>query len=270
MTAAARATIPQKIESCSLWPERFGSEQWAVYRGVMAEAFRVGIPFAVGGGLAAMTYAGLWRNTKDIDLYVRPSDRERMARLLLDAGLRDYYEKLAYDRNWIFRTYNADTIVDLMWGMANERAWVDDGWLQGPIAEADGLEFRLLPPEEALWSKLYVLQHDRSDWPDTFNLLNGVGPQLDWNHLIQRTGKDARLLAGLLCVYAWLAPDGARELPEWLWSEFGISEPEEPGGEDVTRQRARLLDSRPWFSGAGHALEPLVKRSEASECSSEQ
>ncbi len=204
-----------------------------------------------------MTYAGLWRNTKDMDFYVRPRDRERMMQLLLDADLRDYYEKLAYDRNWIFRTYKADTIVDLMWGMANQRAWVDDGWLQGPIAEADGLEFRLLPPEEALWSKLYVMQRDRCDWPDSFNVLRGIGPQLDWKHLIRRTEKDARLLAGLLCVYAWLCPEGARELPEWIWSEFGIGKPEEPCDEQVSQGRARLLDSRPWFQKTGDGVEPL-------------
>lgn len=248
MGVAIPAGIQLKIETCSQWPERFGSEQWSIYRGVMTEASRRDIPFAVGGGLAAMTYAGLWRNTKDIDLYILPRDRERMVQLLFDMGLQDYYEKLAYDRSWIFRSYQADTIVDLMWGMANQRAWVDEGWLRGPEVEADGVRFRLLPPEEALWSKLYVLQRDRCDWPDSFNLLHGLGSQLDWKRLFHLLGSDARLLAGLLCAYAWLSPDGARQLPNWIWTELAISQPEEESTTALTRRRAGLLDSRPWFA----------------------
>ncbi len=214
----------------------------------MTEAARRGIPFAVGGGLAAMTYAGLWRNTKDIDLYILQRDRERMVQLLLDLGLEDYYEKLAYDRRWIYRSYHADTIVDLMWGMANQRAWVDEDWLRGPEVEADDVRFRLLPPEEALWTKLYVLQRDRCDWPDAFNLLCGVGSELDWKRIFRLLGTDARLLAGLLCAYAWLSPDGARQLPDSIWTELGIRQPEEEGTAALTQRRAGLLDSRPWFA----------------------
>jgi hypothetical protein len=236
-----------KIGTCSQWPERFGSEQWSVYRGVMTEASHRGIPFAVGGGLAATTYAGLWRNTKDIDLYILPSDRERMVQLIFDLGLQDYYDKIAYDRKWIFRSYRADTIVDLMWGMANQRAWVDEDWLRGPEVNADGVRFRLLPPEQALWTKLYVLQRDRCDWPDAFNLLSGVGSELDWKLLFHLLGTDAPLLAALLCAYVWLSPDGARQLPNWIWTELGVNQPAQENSTAVIARRADLLDSRPWF-----------------------
>lgn len=229
-----------------MWPQLFPQEQWSVYKRVIAESRKREIPFAVGGGLSAMTFAGQWRNTKDIDLYVQRSDRERLIRVVTDLGLRDYYEKNAYDRNWIYRSYTGETIVDLIWAMANQRAQVDEEWLDGPLIEVEGECFRLLPPEKSLWAKLYVLQRDRTDWPDALNLLYGVGPDLNWRRLLEDVGPDRPLLAGLLSVFAWLCPESAAPLPDWLWQELKLQPPllAEPS---PSRPRAALLDSRSWF-----------------------
>jgi hypothetical protein len=241
------ASIQQQIARCADWPQRFPPEQWAIYERVIAEARTRGLRFAVGGGLAAMTYAGQWRNTKDIDLYVLPQDRQAMIQLVTELGLEDLYQKEPYDRNWIYRSYKDDVIVDIMWAMANQRAQVDERWLKGPLVEAGGQRFRLLPAEEEIWSKLYVLQRDRCDWPDALNLLYGVGPRLDWRRLVTRAAEDRALLAALLSAFAWICPERARELPAWLWDELHIAPPGDGNGE-VTRARARLLDSRPWFT----------------------
>jgi hypothetical protein len=239
--------IQQQIARCADWPQRFPPEQWAIYQRVLAEARRRNLQFAVGGGLAAMTYAGQWRNTKDIDLYVLPRDRHAMIRLVSELGLDDLYDKQSYDRNWIYRSYKDDVIVDIMWAMANQRAEVDERWLSGPLVEAGTEQFRLLPAEEEIWSKLYVLQRDRCDWPDALNLLYGIGPELDWRHLVTRVADDRMLLAGLLSTFAWICPARARELPVWLWQELQIAAPG-AGGADLASARARLLDSRPWFA----------------------
>lgn len=195
-----------------------------------------------------MTYAGQWRNTKDIDLYVLPRDKDEMIAIVTALGLKDYYEQQAYDRAWIYRSYTDDTIVDIMWTMANQRAQVDEAWLNGPEVQAGDERFRLLAPEEELWSKLYVMQRDRCDWPDAVNLLYGVGPQLDWRRLIARVADDRGLLAGLLAMFTWLHSERARELPNWIWGELQLSAPVSGGGLETARERARLLDSRPWFT----------------------
>lgn len=243
-----RLSLKEQIERCASWPERFGHEQWRIYKEVIAEARKRELRFAVGGGLAAMTYAGQWRNTKDIDLYVLPQDAQRMIEVATNLGLADYYQVQPYDRKWIYRSYREDTIVDIMWAMANQRAQVDERWLNGPEVEAGGERFRLLAPEEEMWSKLYVLQRDRCDWLDALNLIYGVGPELDWRRLIARLAEDAALLRGVLSLFAWIAPDRARELPEWLWRELEMNAPGAGGGPELTGKRARLLDSRPWFT----------------------
>lgn len=244
----AAPSIAVQIARCASWPAKFQPEEWELYKSVLHRARERGIPFAVGGGLAAMTYAGQWRDTKDLDLYILKRDCEALRGLLAELGLRDYYEKQAYDRKWIYRAYKEDTIIDLMWAMANQRAQVDESWMAGPQVEVEGERFRLLAPEEALWSKLYVLQRERSDWPDTLNLLYGVGPDLDFGRLLRNVADDAPLLASVLNVFGWLCPGRAREFPAWIWAELKL---ERPGGDvapEVTRERARLLDTRPWFT----------------------
>jgi hypothetical protein len=241
-------SLEEKLARCAEWPAKFSPEEWSIYRGIIRAARERGIPFAVGGGLAAMTYADQWRNTKDLDLYALYRDREWLVQLLTEFGLADYYEVQAYDRKWIYRAHRGEVIVDVIWAMANQRAQVDESWLRGPEVEAGGERFRLLGAEEAIWSKLYVLQRDRSDWPDCLNVLYGVGPQLDWQRLIVRLGDDLPLLSGLVSVFVWLAPQKAQEFPGFIWDRLRLPRPQEQLASDVMRQRAAFLDTRPWFT----------------------
>jgi hypothetical protein len=248
LSAAVATSIQKQIARCGSWPDRFHPEEWAIYKQVIRRARESGIRFAIGGGLAAMTYAGQWRNTKDLDIYIKSADKGGMQEILSSLGLEDYYSVHAYDRNWIYRSHKGETIVDVMWAMANQRATVDDSWMEGPEVEADGERFRLLAPEDALWSKLYVMQRDRTDWPDGWNLLYGVGADLDWRRIVANVADDRPLLAGLVSAFSWICPERASQFPAWLWSELGLLTPSLAGGEELVRRRAALLDSRQWFT----------------------
>lgn len=251
----AAQRLEDHLTLCASWPERFPRQQWSLYKKMMEIARRRGIRFAVGGGLASTAYAGQWRNTKDIDLYILNRDRQRMLGAIEEAGLRDYYERQPYDRKWIYRGYRDDTIIDVIWAMANQRALVDEGWLDGPEVEIEGEMIWLLPPEEMLWSKLYIVQRDRCDWPDALNLLNAVGPDLDWARLLKRVGEDTPLLRGLLSVFGWLNPGRARQLPVQAWAAVGARPPDPNNDPESTTCRPGLLDSRPWLGSAGSHIE---------------
>jgi hypothetical protein len=243
-------SLEERLAQCAEWPSRFSPEEWALYRSVIAKASDRNIPFAIGGALAALTYAGGWRNTKDLDLYALFRDRERLIELLSELGLQDYYEVQSYDRRWIYRAHRGDLIVDVIWAMANQRAQVDESWFDGPRVEVDGVGPPLLAPEAVIWSKLYVLQHDRTDWPDCFNVLYGVGTELDWSKLLANLGDDLPLLAGLLSAFMWLAPQRAREFPSFVWDRLRLRPPDEQLDTSMMQRRAAFLDTRPWFSPA--------------------
>jgi hypothetical protein len=238
--------LQEHVSRCASWAQRFPPEQWTLYSRVIAAADDRRLKFAVGGGLAAATYCGQWRDSKDLDLYTTERDRQQLIAVLTSLGFADYFEQKSYDRKWIYRAWKDGTIIDVIWSMANRRASVDDRWLNGPEVEIDGRMIHLLAPEEMIWNKLYVLQHDRCDWPDVFSVLYSIGSDLDWRHLLSRLGEDASLLAALLSVFAWLCPGQARSLPSWLWPELGLREPGATAGHSAVH-RADLLDSRAWF-----------------------
>lgn len=240
--------VQNQLARSAAWLQRLPPEQWKIYKVVMVEARRRGLQFAIGGGFATMTYSGRWRDTKDIDLYIMQRDKYEMIRVLTDSGLEDYYDQQSYERHWIYRSYKEGVIVDVIWAMANRRAAVDEDWLQGPELAVDGERFRLVPAEETLWSKLYVLQRERCDWPDALSLLYALGPDLNWRHLLERVGDDGPLLTALLSVFAWVCPDRARELPSWVWSELGLSRDQVHAQLQGESNRASLLDSRPWLT----------------------
>jgi hypothetical protein len=240
MTGSLLATLDLK--------EIVSAREWSLFRPVLIAAIAEGIPFALGGGLAWSAYTGRKRSTKDMDLFVLPGDRQHLIALLDRAGFVDYYDQLSYDRKWIYRGWQDGAILDVIWQMANYRALVDNRWVMGgPAIELYDQLVRLLPPEELLWSKLYVLQRDRCDWPDVWNLANAVGPELDWQHLLERIGDDVPVLGGMLSIFGWLCPLRARELPAWLWERAGLKGPANGPGCDVDQHRIRLLDSRDWF-----------------------
>ena len=243
--------VPGRIDA-QPWSQRLPSEEWEVYRRVMQEARAAGVTFAFGGAFATAVYTGELRNTKDFDFYVLPTERDAMIEATRRAGLVDYFDRLEYDRSWIYRASDGDVLVDVIWAMANQRAEVDSSWLsRGPLVEIRGERVRAIPIEELVWAKLYVLQRERTDWGDVLNLIAAQAASIDWDHLLERLGDDTPLLAAVLGVFCWLTPSRAQAIPVTAWERLGLRAPE-PGPEDHagTRARAALIDSRPWFRPA--------------------
>lgn len=241
------------LESTHRWPDVTSETQLAIYTDVVHEVTARGIPFAVGGSLAMAVYAGLLRPSKDLDLYVTPENKDRMIEVMRYLGLRDYYDKVPYDRGWIYRSTKDDVIVDIIWHMANRRAAVDERWItNGPELAVDHQSIRVIPLEEMIWSKLYVLQRERCDWPDILNLINRRAAEIDWRHLLNRIAEDAPLLGAVLDVYCWLCPENISKLPSWVLSRVRPS-----GKRGESGNRVALLDTRPWLvsslnGGTGH------------------
>jgi hypothetical protein len=228
------------------WTEQIPDSEWAIYDSAIHAVRATGCRFMLAGAFSLASYTGRWRNTKDIDFYILPGDREAFIEALRRAGFRDYYERLPYDRNWIYRSYRGDCIVDLIWAMANQRAQVDEEWFEhAPEIHVRGQALKVAPAEELLWCKLYVLQRDRCDWPDVLNLIHSLGSDLDWEHLLKRLDDDVPLLAAVLNVYGWLCPGNDLLLPASLRELVPHSGRRGALHEDV--EKIRLLDSRPWF-----------------------
>lgn len=231
------------------WTEKIPDEEWAIYHNAIQVLRSTGKPFMLAGAFSLASYTGHWRNTKDLDFYVLPQDREPIVEALTRAGFTDYYETLPYVRHWIYRAWKDGCIVDTIWAMANQRAQVDEGWFEyAPEIVVRGERLQVVPAEELLWCKLYVLQKDRCDWPDILNLVHAMGSELDWEHLMTRLADDVPLMTALLSVYGWLCPGSNLSLPPALrnWTP-PKDDPSEPA---INRLRVDWLDTRAWFVAA--------------------
>jgi hypothetical protein len=229
------------------WPGQIPEPQWEIYHAVMDEAAERGIPFALGGAFAVAAYTGDWRNTKDLDLYVLPENRERMVEVLSSVGLTDYFDEKPYDRWWIYRGHRGESIVDVIWAMANHRSQIDELWMSGPVVELRRRHVQVLPVEALLWDKLYILQRDRCDWQDVLNLLYSAGRDVNWPNLLERMGEDSALMAGALSVFRWLSPGRAQALPPLVWERLQMPPMPASPLPEIESSRVSLLDRRPWY-----------------------
>ena len=135
--------------------------------------------------------------------------------------------------------------LDIIWGMPNRRSMADPLWLsRGQSLELRGYNMKVLPAEELIWGKMYVMQRERCDWLDVMNLFYHAEAGLDWEHLIWRVQDDAPVLSSALMLFSWLCPERADEFPAWLWDRLGMGRRDLPCG-----SRSHLLDTRPWFVG---------------------
>ncbi len=240
----SKQPVPQPMQ----WADIIPAGQWANYRSAIEAAHKAGIQFLLGGGFGLAVFTGRWRNTKDIDFYILPRDREAMIAALSSMGFVDYFDQRPYDPGWIYRSVRDNIIVDIIWSMANRRAVVDELWFkraQTVVIRDETIQ--IVPAEELLWCKLYILQRDHCDWTDIFNLLHAVGPQIEWSHLLERVGSDIPLLQAALTVFTWLCPKRAAALPPRLRQKLCLSKPEKDARE-CEPDRIRLLDSRNWFA----------------------
>jgi hypothetical protein len=251
--AGARAANDSPVE----WGHLVPAEEWRTYLAAIDALRKAGLRFLLGGAFGMAAYTGRWRNTKDIDFYILPHQRSVAVEALGKAGFLDYYEQRPYDRGWIYRATHQGVIVDLIWGSPNRRSEVDDLWFaRAPQIALRGEKLEVVPVEELLWVKLYVLQKDRSDWPDTINLLYAAAGSLDWEHLITRLDEDQPLLEAMLVVFGWLCPHRVADLPAHFRPRPAKQRPSGRPA-DVDTHRLRLLDTRPWFAALQPADQPM-------------
>ena len=126
-----------------IWEQLVEGEEGLAYTTVMRSACSTHVPFAIGGSQAMSIYIGRLRRSKDLDIYVKPEDRDAIIAMLHDLGFHDYYDTKAYDRRWIYRSVKDDNIVDIIWSMANQRTQVDDAWLtRGMQVDIEGCRLR--------------------------------------------------------------------------------------------------------------------------------
>ena len=176
-----------------------------------------GVPFLVGGAYAYAHYTGVYRDTKDLDLFLRPVDTGR-AMSILDA---DGWSTSWHPDGWLAKGFRGEYFVDLIFSSGNGVAVVDDAWFEhAPPARVFGLPVRLVPAEEMIWSKAYVTERERFDGADVNHLLRSVGMILDWDRLLRRFDLHWEVLLAHLLFFRFSYPCERRTVPDRVMTEL--------------------------------------------------
>jgi Aminoglycoside-2''-adenylyltransferase len=190
------------------------------YVDAMKALDRAQIPYVVGGGYAMAYYTGIARNTKDLDLFIRPQDRDRTLTTLTAAGYRTEF----FYPFWIAKALCGDSFIDLLYNSGNGACPVDDEWLTHAVdSDVIGYRTRLVPAEEQLWSKAFVQDRDRYDGADVAHLILCQGSKFDWDRLLRRfRGHEPVLLAHAI-LFRYSYPSERDCVPQWVMERLKVA-----------------------------------------------
>lgn len=248
--------------------EPMDAEQIELTRAVLTALNGLEVPYVLGGAVAVHHYGVPLRNTKDIDVFLPPADRQPVIDCLTALGCVDYYAVWPYDREWIYRAHKGNKIVDVIWQSANKMGVVEADWRRraqpGVMA---GVPTWFASPEDLIWLKAFIVQRERCDWPDLLNLIAASEGRLDWEALLRRFGPHQLLLRAVIDLFDWTCPHHSGYVPAAVRRRLAqAAAPTRPEPESIREQeggcRWQLLDSRPWFVEAdqeelvGNEIEP--------------
>lgn len=189
----------------------------AFYRRALQLLGDAGVEFLVGGAFAHACFTGIRRSTKDLDLFIRREDYDRVAALAEEQGWR---AELTYP-HWLAKVYCGDDFIDLIFNSGNGLTPVDERWFQGN-AEADvlGVPVRVANLEDGLLSKAFIMERERFDGADIAHLLQANAEQLDWPGLIERFGPHWRVLLAHLTLFGYVYPGERHRVPGWVMDQL--------------------------------------------------
>ncbi len=208
--------MPTVLSGSATWDE-IDPDSVAFYRHVLETLTASGSPFLVGGAFAFACYTGIQRNTKDLDLFIRRADYERVEDELRRAG---YRTELTFP-HWLAKAYRGTDFVDLIFNSGNGISPVDEGWF-GNAADCEvlGVPVKIAPAEETLWSKAFIMERERYDGADVVHLLHARAHELDWQRLLERFGRHWRVLLAHLVLFGFVYPSEQALIPGWLVNEL--------------------------------------------------
>jgi hypothetical protein len=227
-------------------PAHLDPQTFAFYERALTTLNRAAVPYLVGGAYAFERYTGIARHTKDFDIFVRPDDLDRVFAALATTGCET---EITFP-HWLGKARCGDDLVDIIFSSGNGVAAVDELWFQHAIDDTVlGIPVQLMPAEEMIWSKGYIMERERYDGADVAHVLRARAELLDWARLLMRFGRHWRVLLNHLVLFGFVYPTERGRVPSWVMQE-------------LMRRLSRELDSVPVADEAPVCRGPLLSRAQ--------
>jgi hypothetical protein len=150
-----------------------------------------GCRFMLGGAVAMFHYTGIFRDTKDLDIFCKPGEYP---------AILQHFAAKGY----------------------NNICRVDDSWYDyASEGIFEGFPVKFISAEELIWCKIYVQNRERNDSADINHILLKHGRQLDWQRLLARLDQHWHLLLAQILIFQFVYPADYQEIiPRWLFDDL--------------------------------------------------
>lgn len=186
------------------------------YQEILTILNKTQVPFLLGGAYAFERYTGIARHTKDLDIFVRPSEYQHITDVLADHGYQ-----IEHTYHWLGKAYCGDDFIDIIFRSNNSVAEVDDLWFDHAVeSTVCDVPVKLCPPEEILWTKALIMERERYDGADVAHLLRACAKGFDWQRLLQRFAAHWRVLLSHLILFGFIYPAERAKIPNAVMKEL--------------------------------------------------
>ncbi|MDJ1470800.1 nucleotidyltransferase [Xanthocytophaga flava] len=188
------------------------------YKEALTMLNEAGLSYLVGGAFALQQYTGIYRDTKDLDIFCKASEYPKILKHFSSMG---YHTEIT-DSRWLAKVYfHDDYFMDIIYNTVNNICTVDDSWMENSYAgEFCGVPVQFLSAEELFWCKIYVQNRERFDGADLNHLIVRYGDRLNWNRVWMHLEIHWQLLMAQLLSFQFCYPSKRDLVPHWLMEEL--------------------------------------------------
>ncbi|HLP74389.1 MAG TPA: nucleotidyltransferase [Bacteroidales bacterium] len=193
-------------------------EAHAFYKEALEMLNETGASYMLGGAFAFFHYTGIFRDTKDLDVFCKASEYPKIMKFFSDKGYRTELS----DARWLGKIFSGEYYIDIIFDTVNNIVRVDDSWYQNATkSDFKGIKVLLIPPEELIWAKMYVQNRERFDGSDVNHLMLKQGKNMDWKRLRNHLDQHWHLLLSQLIMFQFIYPSDYQDIiPRWLFDEL--------------------------------------------------
>jgi predicted nucleotidyltransferase len=139
------------------------------------------VPFLLGGSLASWARGGP-ETRHDLDLMIRPADRDRALTALEEAGMRPEDPP----EEWLVKAWDGDVLIDLI--VYPKGIEVDDELIaRGEMLSVLGMDVRVMALEDMLVTRLMAISEHALRFDSLLPIARAVREQVDWDDVRART-----------------------------------------------------------------------------------
>lgn len=177
-----------------------------------------GANYMLGGAFSMFAYTGIFRDTKDLDIFCKASEYGKILKSFAENG----YKTELTDARWLAKVFKNEFFIDIIFDTVNNICTVDDTWYEhATTGKFMDLPVKYIPAEELIWCKIYVQNRERYDGSDINHTILKYGKQLDWKRLLFRLDQHWHLLLSQIINFQFVYPADYREIiPKWLFEEL--------------------------------------------------